>query len=431
VTKEVKPSGPQIIRLARARKRKGLLLKLGLLLAVSGAIGAFVWKKKNEDRDLGPRFVTAEVVHSDLRETVTATGTLKGLDTVDVGAQISGRVLKVLVDFNDKVTVGQALVEMDPAQLSSRVEQSRAQVSAADASVKLAKATIAQAKAQAARARDMATKGLLSSKDLEAAEADAARADASLASSQSQATLARASLKDAQTSLGYSTIRSPIDGVVLSRQIEPGQTVAASLQAPVLFTLARDLTQLRLFVNIDEADVGKVKEGQAATFSVDAWSNRKFNSNVVLVHNLPTAGQTVVTYRAVLSVDNGERLLRPGMTATATIVTADKRGVMTVPDAALRFVPKAAPREVPSAPGLPFMPMTPPRVRGGGNMRMLNPAPQTPVDNQGVVFVLEGNTPSRRVIEIGGTDGTSTEVVTGPLQLGEQVITDQQQQAKP
>jgi HlyD family secretion protein len=335
-----------------------------------------------------------------------------------------------LVDFNDQVTAGQALVEMDPAQLSSRVEQSRAQVGAADASIRLAKATIAQSKAQAERARDMASKGLLSSKDLEAAEADAARAEASLASAQAQATLARASLKDAQTSLGYSTIRSPIDGVVLSRQIEPGQTVAASLQSPVLFTLARDLTQLRLFVNVDEADVGKVQEGQAANFTVDAWSNRKFASKVVSVRNLPTAGQTVVTYQAVLSVDNSERLLRPGMTATATIVTAERQGVLLVPDAALRFMPKVAAAATPSPGPLPFISMTPPRIRGGsGNMRM-KAAAATPADNQGVVFVLEGATPSRRVIEIGGSDGTSTQVTGGPLQVGEQVITEQQQ-AKP
>jgi HlyD family secretion protein len=426
VTKEAKPTGPQIIRQARLRKHKQRFYKLAVLAVVLGAAGAFVWKQRQEGLVVAPRFVTAEVVLGDLRETVTATGTLKGLDTVDVGAQISGRVLQVLVDFNDKVAVGQPLVEMDPAQLGSRVEQSRAQVSAADASVRLAKATIAQSKAQAARAQDLASKGLLSSKDLEAAEADAARAEANLASAQSQATLARASLKDAQTALGYTTIRSPIDGVVLSRQIEPGQTVAASLQSPVLFTLARDLTQLRLFVNVDEADVGKVQEGQSATFSVDAWSNRKFTSKVVSVRNLPTAGQTVVTYQAVLSVDNSERLLRPGMTATATIVTADKRGVLTVPDAALRFTPRVV-ADAPTSSPLSFMPMTPPRVRGGGgNMRMKVSTP-TPADNQAVVFVLEGTTPARRLIEIGGTDGTSTEVVAGPLQVGELVITEQQQ----
>jgi HlyD family secretion protein len=278
----------------------------------------------------------------------------------------------------------------------------------------------------------MANKGLLSAKDLEAAEADAARAEASLASAQSQATLARASLKDAQTSLSYSTIRSPIEGVVLSRQIEPGQTVAASLQAPVLFTLARDLTQLRLNVNVDEADVGKVREGQTATFAVDAWSNRKFNSKVVSVRNLPTAGQTVVTYQAVLSVDNGERLLRPGMTATATIVTADKHEVLTVPDAALRFTPKAAAAEPPAASPFPFVGMGRPRSRQGGSASVKPNLPAaTPADNQGVVFVLEGTTPSRRLLEVGGTDGTSTEVLSGPLMVGEQVIIEQQQQAKP
>lgn len=419
-----KPTGTDILAMTHRRRRKALLQKLLLAFVVLGAAGVFFWQSGVAGKNEGPRYVTAEAKMAPLRETVTATGKFKGLDSVEVGAQISGRISRVLVDFNDQVQAGQTLAEIDPAQLVSRVEQSRAQVGAADASVRLAKATLAQSKAALARAKEMADKGLISSKELEAAEADAARAEASVASAQSQATLSRASLKDAETSLSWTIIKAPIDGVVLARLVEPGQTVAASLQSPVLFTVARDLTQLLLYVDVDEADIGKLREGQEATFTVGAWPTRKFESKVVSVHNLPTAGQTVVTYQAVLSVDNKELLLRPGMTATASIVTNDRDNVLTVPDAALRYSPPAPPKDKPTT--SPLLPMQAPRMTrrpGGGQSRgagALNAA-------QGVVWVLEDGAPKRVVVEIGGSDGQSTEIVSGPIKPGTVVITDQEQ----
>ena len=394
-----------------------------LLVAIAG--GVFFWRSKNS-KAKGVRYLTAVAQVGDLKETVTATGTLKGLDSVDVGAQISGKITKINVDFNDQVSVGQVLAEMDTAQLQSRVEQSKAQVNAADASLLLAKATQTQTKAQYQRALDLSQKGLISSKDLDAAKADADRAGASITSATAQASLARASLKDAQTQLSYAVIRSPIDGIVLARLVEPGQTVAASMSAPVLFTLARDLTQLRLYVDIDEADVGKVKEGQSATFLVDAWSGHSFSSKVVSVHNLPTAGQTVVTYQAVLSVDNGERLLRPGMTATATITTEERKGVLLVPNASLRFSPPASAKGS-AAGGIPFlggsMPGAP-RTGGGGAARPRGAKKViTAADSQGLVYLLEEGRPKRTVVEIAGTDGERTEIKSG-LKPGAQVITE-------
>jgi HlyD family secretion protein len=270
----------------------------GLMLV--GAVGTVAWFRSGHASGAALTYVTVPAKVMDLRQTVTATGTLRGLDSVDVGAQISGKVARVAVNFNDRVKAGQVLAEIDPTQLKSRVDQSRAQVRAAEAAERLARATAVQSKAQLERTRELNQKGLASTKDLEAAAADAERADASVASNEAQSTLSRASLRDAQTSLSYSTIVAPIDGIVLARLVEPGQTVTASLQSPVLFTLARDLTQLQLFVDIDEADVGSVNEGQTASFAVDAWPNRTFASKVVAVHNLPTAGQTVVTYQAVL-----------------------------------------------------------------------------------------------------------------------------------
>ena len=420
-----KPTGAEIVRLTAQRRRRAWLQRLILILLVAGGGGAFWWQRSQQQKSSGPHFLTTEAKRGPLRETVTATGKFKGLGSVDVGAQISGRISRVLVDFNDQVKAGQTLAEIDPAQLNSRVEQSRAQVSAADASVRLAKATLAQSKAALARAKEMAEKGLISSKELEAAEADAERAEASVASTQSQATLARASLKDAETSLSWSTIKSPMDGVVLARLVEPGQTVAASLQSPVLFAVASDLTQLLLYIDVDEADIGKLREGQEATFVVGAWPTRKFASKVISVRNLPTAGQVVVTYQAVLSVDNKELMLRPGMTATATIVVSDRPDVLSVPDAALRFTPPTPAKDKPAA--MPLMPMTPPR--GFGQRRQFGKA-ETLGAGQGVVWLLEGGKPKRVVVEIGASDGQFTEIVSGAIKPGSLVITDQEQ-AKP
>jgi HlyD family secretion protein len=422
-----RPDGAAILAETKSRRRRARIYQIvGLLLVLGGAVSVYLWRAK-ATRSKGVRYLTAQAQVGDLKETVTATGTLKGLDSVDVGAQISGKLTKINVDFNDHVTVGEVLAEIDPVQLQSRVDQSRAQVNAAEASLVLAKATQAQTKAQYARSVDLSEKGLISSKDLDAAKADSERAAASISSATAQATLARASLKDAETSLSYAVIRSPIDGIVLSRLVEPGQTVAATMSAPVLFTLARDLTQLRLYVDIDEADVGKVKEGQAASFLVDAWNDHGFASKVLSVHNLPTVGQTVVTYQAVLSVDNNERLLRPGMTATATITTDERKSVLLVPNAALRFSPPA--KAASSGAGIPFLsgavPGGAPRVGGGGGNRTKTAANKkiiTSADSQGLVYVLQNNVPKRTVVEIAGTDGERTEI-KGGLNAGTAVVT--------
>ena len=421
-----RPDAAAILAETKSRRLRARIYQLiGVLLVVAIAGGVFFWRSKSS-KAKGVRYLTAVAQVGDLKETVTATGTLKGLDSVDVGAQISGKITKINVDFNDQVKVGQVLAEIDTAQMQSRVDQSKAQVSAADASLVLAKATQAQTKAQYQRALDLSQKGLISSKDLDSAKADADRAGASITSATAQAALARASLKDVQTQLSYAVIRSPIDGIVLSRLVEPGQTVAASMSAPILFTLARDLTQLRLYVDVDEADVGKVKEGQSANFLVDAWNGHGFASKVVSVHNLPTTGQTVVTYQAVLSVDNTELLLRPGMTATATITTDERKGVLLVPNAALRFSPPAS-AKASGGSSIPFlgggMPGGP-RPGGGGATRAKGGKKViTAADAQGLVYLLEEGRPKRTVVEIAGTDGEHTEIKSG-LKAGAQVITE-------
>jgi HlyD family secretion protein len=416
-----RPDRDAILAISRKRRRRSRVLKLvGLVVLAVAAVFAYRWRERS-NAPLAFKYSTVAVKLGDLRETVTATGTLKGLNTVDVGAQISGRVSKVLVDYNDRVEQGQVLAEIDPEQLKSRVEQSRAQVQAAEAALGLARATAAQAKAQQERTKGLFSQGLSSHQELEATEADAARAEASVASANAQVALARASLKDVQTSLSYSTIRSPMAGIVLARLVEPGQTVAASLQSPVLFTLASDLTKLELFVDIDEADVGRVHEQQDATFTVDAWPNRAFASKVLSVRNLPTAGQTVVTYQAILAASNDEKLLRPGMTVTATIVTSEKKDVRLVPNAALRFIPPQT-QERGQASGMGLFRMS---WRGGNT----NPPP-TLGKSQGMVHVLEANTPVMKVVEIGGSDGEWTQLLDDKVATGAPLVVDVSQ-AKP
>ncbi|MET0411029.1 MAG: efflux RND transporter periplasmic adaptor subunit [Polyangiaceae bacterium] len=401
-----RPDGAAIVALAKARRRRGRIYKVLIGALVVLGVGAYVVTRLGESGAPSYHFVTQPIKRGDLRETVTATGTLKGRDSVDVSSQISGRVSRVLVDVNDEVKEGDVLAEIDPTQLESRVEQSRAQVRAADASVQQARATAGQSEAERARIADLASKGLSSKQQLEAAEGDAARAVATLASAQAQATLSRANLKDAETSLSWARIRAPMDGIVLARLVEPGQSVAASLQAPVLFTVARDLAQLELRVEIDEADVGRVAKEQPASFTVDAWPDQVFPSKVLNVYNLPTTGTTVVTYQAVLAVDNSTLRLRPGMTATASVITSEKHDVLLAPNAALRFTPPALPQKS-AAPALPFMgSMRPP----GWNQR--GRAPDKPgAPNQENLWVLQNEVLTPVLVEIGGTDGEFTEIM--------------------
>jgi HlyD family secretion protein len=400
-----------------------------LLLGAVAATGAGIWHfRKQAELQKQPSYVTAPVERGDLRETVTATGTLSPLDSVEVGAEVTGRVTRVLVDINDRVTKDQVLVEIDTEQLQSRVDESQAQLRSAQASQANAKATVKEAESKAVRAREMHQRGLISDQDLEAAEATLERAKASVSTSSAQTTVAMASLSSAKTSLGKAIIRSPLDGIVLSRTIEPGQTVTSGFQTPVLFTLARALTQMQLDIDVDEADVGRVREGQEATFVVDAYPKQVFRSKLVKLGNLPKPETTVVTYQATLTVENPERLLKPGMTATATIVTSEEKDVLSVPNAALRFEPPAPPGSAQAAPGLPLPGL-------GGNMRGMGrprtPRPQGSAGPGGAervrrqhVYVLKQGVLSKVRVEVGATDGRRTAVKGEGIGPGTEVVVD-------
>jgi HlyD family secretion protein len=349
-----------------------------------------------------PKFQSEAARVGDIQVAVSATGTLKGQNTVEVGAEVSGRISRVHVDFNDRVTRGQLLAEIDPEQLQATVDEARARVAEADAATKQAKATLLEAKQNADRAAQQSAQGLVSQKELEAAGAALARAQAAVESAAANAQVARATLKSQASRLDKTRIVSPIDGIVLSRLMEPGQTVTAGFQTPVLFKLAEDLRRMSLYVYVDEADVGRTREGQAASFTVDAYPDKVFPSKVLSLRNEPKEDQNVVTYEAVLAVDNGELLLRPGMTATATIVADLRKGVLSVPNAALRFTPPNLPREEAQKPRQRGVWMLP--AEAGGGDAELKPR-----------FV---------PLKTGASDGRRSEVLSGALHAGDELLVD-------
>ncbi|WP_394840536.1 efflux RND transporter periplasmic adaptor subunit [Pendulispora brunnea] len=383
-------------------KRKGrqILLRaaFGAVLLVTLVLGvrAFLRRRAESAR---PRYTTEKVAQQDLRVTVAATGKLQGLATVEVGAEVTGKVQRVLVGYNDRVIKGQVLAEIDPEQLRADVEQQRAQVLAAESDIEQAVATLAEKSQARQRAKEQAALGLIAQKDLEAAEAAAARAAADLSGKRANAEIRRANLKAAASKLGKTKIVAPMDGIVLSRSVEPGQTVTAGYTTPVLFKVAEDLSKLELHVNVAESDIGRVREGQEAFFGVDAYPSRQFSSRVLSLRNEPKTEQNVVTYEAVLTVDNADRVLRPGMTATATIVSETISRAIVVPNAALRFVPPPSPSAGP-----------PPRA---GEKR---------------VHVRRGDELVPVAVKTGASDGSVTELLGSSLEVGSEIVVDVAQQ---
>ena len=333
-------------------------------------------------------YVTKPVARGTLAVTVSATGTLAPRDQVDVGAQVSGRIDKLEADFNDHVKKGQVLARINTDQYVAQLQQ-------AQASLEQAQATLTQVRLTHDRYEALNKIHAISLEQLNTSTGDLARAVAGV-------DLAQAQVDQDKTQLAYCTIYSPIDGVVLDRKVSAGQTVVAALQTPVLFTLASDLAQMELDVDIDEADVGQVRTGTHATFTVDAYPTRKFSATLVAVHNAAKTVQGVVTYQGVLLEQNTDGLLKPGMTATAEIEADSIPNALMVPNAALRFVP---PDDVKKK--------APPA-----------PASLNGVNAARVWTTTDGKTLKPHDLRLGSTDGRSTQVLTGDLKVGDQVVTD-------
>ena len=401
--------------------RRGVVW-VSLMIALAIGAGIYYWQSSAKS-SAAPVFVTEAANKGNLTLSVAANGTLQPTTSVNIGSELSGTVLRVLVDVNDKVKKGQVLVELDTAKLNDQVARSRAALSAAIARVAQTAATVKEAKGNLARLEEvMRLSGgkVPSQAELDSGRAVLERALADGLSAQANVTEARAAAATDETNLSKASIRSPIDGVVLTRSVDPGNAVAASLQAVTLFTLAEDLRKLRLQVNVDEADVGAVKVGQKASFTVSAYPSRKYPAKIYRVAYGSTITENVVTYTTYLEVDNSDLSLRPGMTASATITATERQDVLLVPNTSLRFTPslgagaKAKGGIVSSL--LPRMPQGARKTAGGSG-----PAKQVWVLRDGAAVAVNVNA--------GISDGRMTEVSDTELRAGMLVITDQRASA--
>ena len=341
-------------------------------MAVVLGTGLVYWQTQ-KDTSAQPTYVTEVVKKGNLTLTVLANGTLQPTRAVNVGSELSGTVKRVLVDVNDRVKKGQVLVELDTAKLSDQVLRSRASLAAAVAQQALSTATLKEAQANLARFEEVARLSggkVPSAAELDTARANVDRAAAGEASARANVAEVRATVSTDQTNLSKASIRSPIDGVVLTRTVDPGNAVAASLQAVTLFSVAEDIARLRLEVSVDEADVGSVQVDQKATFTVSAYPSRRYPAKITRVAFGSTKTDNVVTYTTQLDVDNSDQSLRPGMTAAATIVSTERTGVLLVPNTALRFTPTleaaATPAAAPNSGGGVVSKLVPRMPRPGG-----------------------------------------------------------------
>lgn len=414
-----------------AWRRASPWIAAAMLLA--GGLAAWQWQR-SEQAAAAPRYTTVPVTRGTLALTVTATGTLQPTRSVAVGSELSGTVARVAVDVNDRVKKGQVLLALDTAKLQDAVAGARADLAAAEARVRQAEATQAEQRAALARQEAVARLSggqLPSAAELDSARAAAARADAELASARASVAQVRATLSTQLTNLDKASIRSPIDGTVLARNVEPGNAVAASLQAVTLLTLAEDLRTMKLSVNVDEADVGRLQAGQTARFSVAAQPGRRYPARVTRVAYGSTTTDNVVTYTTQLDVDNADLTLRPGMTATAVIAAQERSGVLLVPNAALRFTP-AAGGAAAAGGGGGIVSQLVPRPPGVGSPRRGSGAAPAADEGsrEGRVWVLKDGVPQPLVVTRGLSDGRQTEVSGGGLVEGLAVITDQQAAAR-
>jgi HlyD family secretion protein len=399
-------------RAGRARRVGRWAVALLVLAAI--AAGAF---KLRASRGAPPAQYRTEAIEAGtLTVSVTATGELKALTQVNIGTEISGIVESVAVDYNSPVRVGQILARVNTEKLEAQAAQARAGLQSTEAKRLQAQATLVEAQAELAKlqhVRELSGGRVPSRQELDSQEAAVKRAQADEASTAAQVAQSQASLAAIETDIRKAVIKSPINGIVLDRQVDPGQTVAASFQTPTLFTLAEDLTKMKLIIDVDEADIGNVKVGQAARFRVDAYPDRVFESHVQEVRSTPKTSNGVVTYQTVLTVDNAERLLQPGMTATAELTVTQVTEALLVPNAALRFTPPAAARQA-----------------GGGGFRLLPRPPgaqrrdRSNEEAPPHVWTEAGGELKAVEVTLGPTDGKVTALRSGGMSAGTPVIVD-------
>lgn len=408
-----RPADDLLDRLAAEEGGRLWLRRAGVLALVALLVGGGLFYRATHKPPPAARYVTAKAGRGDVAERVVATGGVQPVLQVNVGALVNGRVARVHVDFNSVVKKGEVLAEIDSTLYGAQMSQVQAQLLAQRAQLESSKANHAAARANFERIERLVKENLASRSELDVARGQFETTRANVAATEAQIAAVDAQLKQSQTNVGWTKILSPVDGVVIDRKIDPGATVVASFQAPQLFVLAQDLKRMRVLADVDEADVGKLKEGFEAETTVDAFPGDVFRGRVQQVRLSPTSNQGVVTYAAVVEVDNVDDKLRPGMTATVQVKTREGRGVVKVPNAALRFRPEPPAAE----PGAPPPPREEALPRGKAR-----------------VYVVVDETPGqekldRRVVDVGASDGIETEIVAG-LAEGAVVATDENEDAK-
>ncbi len=394
--------------------RRRLVILFAAAAVLAAAVVAWRWRASAAKPRL--QIESAKVDRGRIVAKVTATGTLSAIVTVQVGSQVSGRVAALYADFNSPVKKGQLIAKIDPQLFQAAVEQARANYVAAQGNLAKSKAQAADADRQYVRNKALAERKLIAQADLDTAQSNADAARAQVDASVGAVEQAKAALHQADVNLAYTDITSPTSGVVISRNVDVGQTVAASLQAPTLFVIAEDLAKMQVDTSVAEADVGRLSAGMTATFTVDAYPSETFQGAVRQIRNAPQTVQNVVTYDAVIDVANVALKLKPGMTANVTFVYAEKDDVLRVPNAALRFRPPPDLAAFSGAGGRPGN-------RGGAPGAAPPPKPvQTP--DQRTLWVVRDDKPAAVRVKTGISDGAFTEVVDGALEPGDAVVTD-------
>ena len=400
---------------------KKYLVITAVIIVIAGIAGYFFYKRTPE-----VTYKTSKIERGTIVSTVAATGNLSAVTTVQVGTQVSGTIQKLYVDYNSRVKKGQPIAEIDPSLFNASVEQSQGNYLSADANLQKAKVVLADADRTYKRNRQLLADGIISQGDYDVAETALQSARSSVKAAEGNLTQTRGSLMQAKTNLRYSVIRSPVDGVVISRAIDVGQTVAASFSTPTLFTIAQDLTKMQIEVSVDEADISRIQLHQKASFTVDSYPEQTFRGNVIQIRSAPVITQNVVTYVVVVNVDNSDMKLMPGMTANVSIEVAKKDDVLKLPPAALRFKPKSKMEDTKVKGGGDRSGPSAQRSAGGGGANGVGKgAPGKVRERSQQVYILKEGKPAATPVKTGIANNSSIELVESALKEGDEVVIEQ------
>ncbi len=402
-----------------------------ITILVLAGLGFGIWRWHKASKAIKVDYTTEAIKRKRVIGRVTASGTLQAKVTVQVGAQVSGRIMKIMADFNSTVKKGELIAELDPLLFLAALKQAQANFASAKADVAKAQAQLRDAELVLQRTRALAEQSLATAADLQTAETTVAIARAAIDSTKAEVMQATASLNQANVNLSYTRIYSPIDGTVISRAVDVGQTVASSLAAPILFTIAEDLRTMQVYTNISEGDVGRLETGMPTSFTVDAFPGQRFKGKVGQIRNAAQIVQNVVTYNAVIDAENPNLKLRPGMTATVNITYAERDDVPAISNAAVRFRPPTELTSTSGKPG-PFGTVAPASSaeRGPGRSGQRPGAggraggADTSSTQNRTVWLLKGGKPIAAAVKLGLSDGTVTEITGGDIREGDLTITD-------